>query len=793
MTRQQQTMASLLNRAMVGATFGAILLAAGAGAAQTRAPTDSPTGTLADTQRDGPTDAPETTPATPPTDGLADIIVTAQKRSESLQRTPLAITAVDAATIADRRIEDATDINALAPNLTVTSGPSSKGHLVLFIRGIGESESILTADSPIGLYVDGVIVGRSTGAVFELVDLDRIEVLRGPQGTLYGRNTVGGAVNLITRPPSDKFGVDATASYGNWDYIRGKISVDTGDLGDSGFKAKFSYLHSRRNGYVDNLNQPDKRDPGAENIDAFRVALAYDHGGAFRANYAYDYSDSRGTIPFSQLAAARADVINYFSRSPAFGGTVFIPPSQSRLKEARPDLSTVRDRNTSHTLNMELDVAPNTVLRSITGYRTWKDRLRGGDLDGNSGLLGLVVSPAPAGVKPVQLFGANNDRKQHQISQEFNLIGSLGDRLSYVAGVYYFRERAVEFNPQAFTFVASIPGLGLAGINLTSTPDYTHVSKSEAAFGQATYKLTDTLSLTGGVRYTHDHKRLDQATPFPRILSRGFNKANWAGTIDYQATPNVLAYARVATGYKAGGFSARSANNGYNPETLTSYESGIKTDLFDRRLRFNATVFYMDLKNKQISQFQAGSGGALSITTNAAKAHFKGVELEVDAVPVHGLRLNGNFGYVDRKYKSFTVLNPMTNQFMDVANEAHFNYGASTTYNVGAEYVLGDEIVGGKLSFRADYTYRSKIYFNVVPSLTMFDQQIKSPGFGLLDGRVSLADLPFGNTAATVSLWGKNLTNKSYRTSGTDFGSLGYAVVTYGEKRTYGVDLRVKF
>jgi iron complex outermembrane recepter protein len=728
-----------------------------------------------------------------PQEGLADIIVTAQKRSESLQRTPLAITAIDAGTIADRRIEDATDINALAPNLTVTSGPSSKGHLVLFIRGIGESESILTADSPIGLYVDGVIVGRSTGAVFELVDLERIEVLRGPQGTLYGRNTVGGAVNLITRKPSDEFGIEANASFGNWGYYRGRISIDTGELGATGISAKFSYLHRQRDGYVNNLNAPARKDPGAENVDAFRAAFAFDDGGAFRADYAFDFSDARGVIPFSQLAAATPDVIEYFSASPGVGGTAFIPPSQTRLSDGRPEISTFYDRNTSHTLNLELDVAPDTILRSITGYRTWKDRLRNGDLDGNSGQLGLVVSPATPGIKPIQLFGADNDRKQHQISQEFNLIGSFGGRLSYVIGAYYFRERAEEFNPQAFTFVTSIPGLGLAGVNLTSTPDYSHVSSSKAGFGQVTYKLTDELSLTGGLRYTHDRKKLVQTTPFPRVLKKSFNKANWAATIDYQVTPNILAYARVATGYKAGGFSARSANDGYDPETLTSYEAGVKTDLFDRRLRLNTTLFYMDLKDKQINQFQAGSGGALSITTNAAQAKFKGIELEIDAVPLPGLRLNGNFGYVDREFDKFVVLNPITNVFQDVSDEAHFNYAASTTYNVGAEYTVPGEVAGGQLSVRADYTYRSQIYFNVVPSLTLFDEQIKSPGFGLLDGRVSLTDIPVGAVVAAVSVWGKNITNKNYRTSGTDFGSLGFAVNTYGEKRTYGVDVSVKF
>lgn len=192
-------------------------------------------------------------------------------------------------------------------------------------------------------------------------------------------------MNLITRPPSDNFGVDASASVGNWDYRRGRISLDTGKIGETGFKAKLSYLHRQRDGYLDNINAPDKQDPGAENADAFRIALAFDQGGGFRANYAYDYSDIRGVIPFSQLTAATPDVIDYFSRSPAFGGTAFIAPTPNRLAQARPTISTTYDRNTSHTLNLELDVAPDTILRSITGYRTWKNRLRKGDLDGNSG------------------------------------------------------------------------------------------------------------------------------------------------------------------------------------------------------------------------------------------------------------------------------------------------------------------------------------------------------------------------------------------------------------------------
>ncbi|WP_380875004.1 TonB-dependent receptor [Sphingomonas sp. DBB INV C78] len=738
--------------------------------------------------------AQDAAPAAAEEGGLEDIVVTAQKRSESLQRTPLAISAVSADTIETRRITDASMLSSVAPNLSTTTGPSSKGHLIIQIRGIGESEPILTADSPIGVYVDGVIVGRSTGAIFELTDLERIEVLRGPQGTLYGRNTTGGAVNLITRKPTDEFGVEMLGSVGNRGYWQGKATINTGDIADSGFKGSLTYLHKQADGYVDNLNVKNSLDPGAYNTDAVRVAVAFDRGGAFRFNYAFDWAETKAVSAMNQLTVARQDVIDYFSRSAAVGGTAFIPPTTERLKEARPDVTSTYDRTISHVATAEIDLSDTTIFRSITGFRQWKNRIDNTDLDGNSGLRGLVVSPAPAGIKPVQLFGADNDRKQHQFSEEINVLGQIGDKLEYVAGAFYFREEADERNPQAYTFVRAIPGVGLAGINLTNLIDYDTTSESKALFGQATYNFTDELSFTGGVRYTWDEKKLIQRSPFVRQLSRNFSKFNYAGTLTWQATPDLMTYARIATGYKAGGFNPRATNDGYDPETVVNYELGVKSEFFDRRLRFNGTLFYMDLKDKQLNQFVAGTGGAASETLNAGKVDYKGIELEVEALPVDGLRLNAAFGYVDRNFKELLARDPADNQIKDYSDIGQFSYSPSTTFNGGAQYSIND-VAGGTLSFRADYTYKSKVHYNVLPGapFSPFDADIAAPGYGLLDGRIMLADVAIGGTEATFTLWGKNLTNKVYRTSGIDFGSLGFAINTYGEPRSYGVDVKFKF
>ncbi len=726
--------------------------------------------------------------------GLEEIVVTAQKRSESLQRTPLAISAVGADTIETRRITDASGLSAVAPSLSTAAGPGSRSQLVIMIRSVGETEPILTADSPVGVYVDGVILGRSTGAVFELVDLERIEVLRGPQGTLYGRNTTGGAVNIITRKPSNGFGVDMLGSIGNRGLWQGRASLDTGDIGDTGFKARVTYLHKQADGYVDNPDAKPSRDPGAYNTDAVRAALRFDRGGAFRFDYAFDWAETKGVIPMPQLTAATPDLVDYFSRSPAFGGTAFIPPSATRLGAARPSITPSYDRNISHSLTAEVDLTPSLTLRSITGFRQWKNSILATDQDGNSGLMGLVVAPGVPGVRPVDVFGADNHRRQHQFSQEFNAIGNLGDRFDYVAGAYYFREEAREDNPQHFTLVQNIPGVGLAGIDVETRLRYSTQSESAAVFGQGTYHFTDALSFTGGLRYTSDQRKLIQLDPLQRQLSRSFSKVNYAATLTYQATPDIMAYARVASGYKAGGFNARSINDGYDPENVVNYEVGLKSEFLGRRLRFNGTLFYTDLKDKQVTQFASGSGGTASQTINAGKVQFKGVEAEVQAIPFDGLQLNAAVGYTHQKFKELLAVDPVDDVVKNYADVAHLGQAPTTTLSAGAQYSIED-VAGGTLSFRLDYAYKSKQYFVIIPGpiFSPFDAAIAAPGYGLLDGRIILADVPLGGTEASFTLWGKNLTNKVYRAGGIDFGGLGFAVNIYGEPRSYGLDMRIKF
>ena len=724
--------------------------------------------------------------ATPSSGGLDEIVVTAQTRAENLQETPLAISALSSEAIEQRSITGIGNLSALAPSLTVTRGTSGPTNASVFIRGIGNSDPILTADNPVGLYVDGVILARSAGSAFEMADIERIEVLRGPQGTLYGRNTIGGAVNIITRKPADEFGVQQKFSYGNYDNFMSRTVIDTGELGSSGVRATLTYMRKDSDGYVDNSYTSDGHDPGANHTDAARVALSFDNGGIFRANYSYDYNRNKGYPAAFQLTAVRADFPAFFAGSPAAGGGT-LTYSPKRLDDIALDKNgAIIDKVQAHTLTLELDLGENATLKSLTGYRKWRQDVGASDQDGNGGLLGRIAGQGPT-LQPVNLFGSSALRHQHQWSQEVNLIGKLGTALDYVLGAYYFQEKADENNPQQFAVITAN-----GAVPRTTLVDYKHKSTTTALFAQATWHATDKLYLTGGVRYTWDKKRLEQTSPVARDLKKSFSSFNWSATIDYKFTDDVMAYARVATGYKAGGFNARSFDNGFDPEDLTSYEIGLKTEMLDRRLRFNATAYHATHKDVQVSSFQAGVNGAVATTENAGKARYNGVELEVNAVPVDGFTAYATFGYVDRKYKEFVVFNQATSKFIDIADIAKFGQSASTTASAGAQYEF-PPFSFGKLAARLDYNYQSKRYFGSNPLTAPFLDQIKAAPRGLLDARLTLSDISLGGGSASLSLWGKNITNKKYRMVGIDFGQLGFAGNIYGEPMTYGADLTFKF
>ncbi|AHE55095.1 TonB-dependent receptor [Sphingomonas sanxanigenens] len=773
--------------------------------------------------------APEAAPLSD--QGIQDIVVTARRQSESLQKTPISITALDSVALEKINVQSVEKVAQIAPNLVISQQSSSLSATSINIRGIGQTDPSLGLDTAVGIYLDGVYVARSAGSIFDLVDLERIEVLRGPQGTLFGRNTTGGAIQLVSRKPADAFGFLVKGGYGTRDNWYGRLRVDSGEWGDSGISVSGSYLHRQRDGYFDNALTPDSQDPGSLNVDAFAVGIRGDWGD-FQLSYGFDFDDRTGAPGFFQTVALSADARTYYSRSPNYGGPAlqFVGPD-TRLFSGLQQPGGPGDTYISHTrsqgqnLTLSYDFSDALTLKSITGYRKLLlENVLG--LSGQGDLQGLVLdfaSPTLTSVGSVTPYnGFNSPQRQKQFSQEVQALGKVGD-FNYVLGAYYFRERVSERNNQSLTLVLSpfaLPFLGfptavqdalvaqgvdLIGLNLNPVAAYSQVSKSYAAFGQVSWKpqaLDERFELTGGIRYTEDKKSIFLQNTSNGVSSvvgppRGnvkYTNTSFLGSVSYQVTPTALVYAKVSTGYKSGGFNPRADTlNTFDPEKLTSYEAGTKLDLFDRHLRINAAFFYSKYDDLQVPQFAAGTGGASTLLVNAGSADFKGVELEVTAVPTRGLTLSGSLGYTDPNYKSFLFRNPNTNEITDVADTARFPNVAKFNSNVAVEYVFPPMDVGS-LSARASYSYRSHVYFYPNDEVNPFQQDVDSPATNTVDARIALSDIPIGGRAkAEIAVLGENLLNEDQVLYGIDFGSLGFGGKFYSEPRRFFVEFKLSY
>ncbi len=724
--------------------------------------------------------------ATQPDSGaLEDIVVTARRQAERLQEMPLSVSAVSGATIERLNIQSVEKIAQLTPNVSLTEGSGTITGISAFIRGIGNQDPLLSLDSPIGIYIDGVYQGRVGGAgSFDLIDLERVEVLRGPQGTLFGRNTTGGAISFTTRTPRDDFTIQEKAGYGNFNEWYSRTTLDTGEIGQSGIKASVAYLHRQRDGIIDNINAPNKRDPGVLNSDAV-WAKVVGNWGALSAAYTYDYNNRKGVPLAFQIAGVTPDAAAFYGQSPGLGGNT-LTVSPTRLKQIDQMVNPGQDATIQgHSLTLNYDINEALAVKSITAYRKFASSQPTRYAEPN--LLGPVLDLATGAisVQPVSPFFAPQNVDQHQWTQELQALGHT-DHWKYVVGLYFFYEKFHEVNPNNFTF---LPGGGI-GINFNTVLDYRGSAKSYAAFGQVSWTppiLDEKLEITGGLRQTRDKKLirvLNFATPtaVPTLIadSKSFNNTSFNVSLNYKFTSDILAYGRIATGYRSGGFNARGGGLTFEPENATTYEIGFKSEFFDHRLRANAAAFFTRYRDLQVAQLVNLAGFA-----DNANANYPGFELEVQARPINGLTFDGSIGYVNPKYTLFTQGG------IDYHKVGRFAYVPKVTTHIGAEYAF-ERFSIGQLSLRMDYSTSSKREFTAfnLPFLNPNADAITDPGQRWLSARVTLADVALGGGKATVSGWAENLTNRDNVTAGIDFGpALGFAGRNYGLPRRYGIDL----
>jgi len=814
---------------------------------------------------------------------LGDIVVTAQKREQNLQDIPLSISAISGAQAEFQGLSEIKDIGAVSPNVSVLGGTTNAAAAVVTIRGIPTpADETQGFDSPIGLYLDGVYLARSSTASFEVADIERIEVLRGPQGTLFGRNTTGGAVNFITRDPSEDTSLKLRAGIGNFGQNLQRASLDTGRIIGDTMRMTFSGLRKQRDGVIDNLLQPkDRLDPGGAKTTGLRWAWIFEPSDSVKIKNVFDYTKTTGVPHAQQLSALGNGIPNPTVFVPGFTNVVPAPVqqylAQSSIVQAgcgkNVSLSRISpicldqagastDKIWGDLFRVEIDVGGAT-LRSTTAFRYWRNNIRGSDLDGlgtirgavlgapsttlngfPAGVLGLFLPPAsaaflasqPVVTSNVSLFQATNDRRQNQGSQEIELVSDGEGAFNWVVGAFFFKEKGYEKNNQNFVFVldtnqavynatnfgALAPLLQAnnparyRGVQQAVTLGYRARGKSTAIYGQAEYRpggKDGAFGVTLGLRYTWDKKEMDRfqngATPYTNATEIALNQnqakfSDWTGnlTVDYRATDDVNLYARVARGYRSGGFNARqptnlAANLGLLPfdnEVIWSYEAGVKAE-FGQLARINASVFLNDYSNLQLAvPIPITGGGSFGTAVdNAGKVQYTGFEIEAQVRPTDYLWFDGNVGYTHKKFKEYLTLNA-ANQPADIAGVVEPGYAPDWTGAVAANarFPIGGD---AKVTARVGWTYVGGYYMFGNPITAPFKEQTKGDSRGLVDAQLRVDGISLGGITKDIGLtfWGKNLTSKKYVSRAVDFGQLGFAGTIYGDPRTYGVTLDIEF
>ncbi|WP_029548908.1 TonB-dependent receptor [Rhizorhabdus wittichii] len=723
--------------------------------------------------------------------GLEEIVVTARRQAENLQTTPVSVSAVSEKMLARANVTQIDRITTMVPNVSIQQQSGFLGGNTAFIRGIGTQEPLLTVDSPVGIYIDGIYVGRSNAANFALVDLQRVEVLRGPQGTLFGRNTTGGAISMTTKDPSEEMGGAIKLGLANYRERQAAARFDTGKLGNSGIAATLSYQHMQHAGFTKNpFSSSRATTPGSLNSDAVWAKVKGEWGD-FSATYIFDWNDLRG-LPLAQQPRFISNNVRGYYTNATNGGLFLSNVSESYKKSLNLAIAGQQKvKIWGHGLTLEYHVSDALNFKSITGFRSYRANPLG-TYYGPPGVFG----PTTTGIQEVYPFlSLKKVEETDQVSQEFQVLGDTG-QFKYVAGLYYFKEDGSTTNPSNSTFVIS-PTLAS---NTASVLTFGFKAKSYAAFGQASYRpaaFDDKLELTAGVRYTKDKKEVSQTTPVLRNGKNTFNNTSFNAIVSYQFTDRVMTYARYGTGYRSGGFNTRASatqNFVFLPEKAKTVEAGIKTEFFDRRLRWNAAVFNTDYSNLQVTQFVTTAVGNSGGFTSNAKATFKGFEGELQAVPVKGLTLSSSLGYVDPKYKVFIAPNPaVPGTFFNAADQSEFPYVPKWTANASIQYE-GDDVGFGRPLARLAYSYMSNRFFHANQfSGNVFYRNIRSGANKRLDGRIGLTDIALGATTVDLSFYVDNITNRHNIISGIDFGALGFAINSYAAPRRFGLDLKVSF
>ena len=616
--------------------------------------------------------APAPAPAaTPDVDAQpAEIIVSARRRNETLQTTPISITAITTAQLENKASVNIGDLQGAAPNLLITQQTAGGAAANLSIRGLAFADIEKSRDPTVGVMVDGVFIGTNTGQYLDFFDIEQIEVLRGPQGTLFGRNTVGGVINIRRTRPTGVFGIKNEESFGSFNTF-GTRTVVNAPLGDK-LAVKMFYFHTNTDGYY--------RDG----------VTGKARGGGNNANFGGSLLFTPST-DFNALLTLEKQVVNFnpvnsnISRTGELfcnplSGLPFYPVNECN-RNTTTDLYTVggspaHANYSAPAATLEMNGNLGSVkLTSITGYRESKED-QTNDFDGSD----------------VKLFYVHRIQNYYQISQEIRAAGKFSDKFDYVVGGYYFDSK---YNLRQNTSFANNPP------NVDNDPDahfVTGKTRSLAVFGDFNWQFIDRVRLSFGGRFTKDKKSLFNAFATSGVVGSGqatFTKFTPKIGLDYRPNDNMMFYASWSRGYRSGGFSSRAATAAtagtpFQPETVDSYEIGTKLSMLDRKLVVNLAGFYAKYKNlQQDTTIPGGPTGEQNKTINVGSANIKGIEFDVTARPAKGLTLRAAAGILDSKVKNFVAGNVLGGKILPFDYSANnLIYSPKATLSASAEYTV---------------------------------------------------------------------------------------------------------
>ena len=788
----------------------------------------------------GPAAAADVAAADADSSMLSEVIVTATKSETNLQKTPIAISVIGGMQMADRHAESLISLqDGAIPSLRIATFEARQSALTVGIRGIVPFDANQTArDQGVGVYIDGVYLGRQQGLNTALFDLERIEVLRGPQGTLFGRNTEGGALSIVTKNPTGVFGGRITAGIGNFGAYNTELHQDFPEFGHLAIKVDGLIQHqgpttkNPANGQA-GWNQYDRK--------GGRISGLYTPNDAFSALVSADYAKDDNTPFFSQLVSynpygKRVRTLAEVTAGPAGAPAGTINPLASLVRvhtdrQTVSDIGTVQQPSVDETGGLsallKYRVSPGLELRSITAARAV-----GTNQWDNSGIEARNVFAPNANFGRYSL----SDLYQRQFSQEFQAVGAFGDSFTYVGGLYYFKEHVKESAASPFTNQWNADGTAFTIRSSYGTSKATAATagweygtrfitrasqadaESYAAYGQGTYTPASiqALHLTVGGRFTKDKRdgTLYVVNGKPTAFNFNYDKSRFDPLVNlaYDAADGISLYAKYSTGYRAGGANDRSANfQAFDAEEVKSYEVGAKMDLLDRRLRVNLAAYAMDRSNSQIDfdnvDTTPGSptqGAHTEETRNASgTSKIRGFEAELTAKPMEGMTVGLSYAYTDVKIPAAPF--PFTGN-ADVPQGTPFPVNVVYTPPNAASAYIDYEMPVGELTLRghldanyADAQYAFQTEFADVSPTGKFVQNVavKTDSSFIVNASVTLADINMGGAGgatASLSLWSRNLLDEShiYRISAANRGTIGdYA--NFNPPRTYGVELRVKY